>query len=187
MGMGRAASVDDEAIYVRLAEVFRANGYAGASLSALSDAVGLRRASLYHRFPSGKPAMAAAVLDGVAVEFAQILQPLASEPDVARGVAEMARQIARFYADGRLACVLDTMTLAGAPDEIRAQAAGLARGWLQAMTDAAIRAGASETEAGARARAALVRIEGALVVSRVLDDPTIFEQVLAELPGLLAP
>src|SRR4051794_11697697 len=118
MDMGRAARVDDEAIYARLAEVFRANGYAGASLSALSEAVGLRRASLYHRFPSGKPAMAAAVLDSVAVQFAQILHPLEAEPDVARGVAEMAQQVARFYGDGRLACVLDTMTLAGAPEEL---------------------------------------------------------------------
>jgi hypothetical protein len=55
------------------------------------------------------------------------------------------------------------------------------------MTSAAIRAGASQAEANERARAALVRIEGALVVSRVLDDPSVFEQVLAELPGLLAP
>ena len=185
--MGRTASVDDEVIYARLAEVFRVAGYAGASLSALSEAVGLRRASLYHRFPSGKPAMAAAVLDSVEVHFAHVLEPLGSESDVAGGVTEMARRLARFYADGRLSCVLDTMTLAGAPEEIRAQAARLARGWIRAMAGAAVRAGASETEASDRARAALVRIEGALVVSRVLDDPSIFEQVLTELPGLIAP
>src|SRR5690349_10187837 len=185
--MGRAASVVDDVIYVRLAEVFRVSGYAGASLSALSEAVGLRRASLYHRFPSGKPAMAAAVLDSVEAQFARILQPLQSEPDVARGVAEMASRMAVFYTDGRLACVLDTMTLAGAPEEIKAQAARLARGWIRAMADAAVRAGATEAEASGRARAAVVRIEGALVVSRVLDDPSVFAQVLAELPGLLAP
>jgi AcrR family transcriptional regulator len=187
MFMGRAASVDDEVLYARLAEVFRVTGYAGASLSTLSEAVGLRRASLYHRFPSGKPAMAAAVLDSVEVKFGQILEPLESEPDVATGVAEMASRMARFYADGRLACVLDTMTLAGAPQEIKAQAARLARRWILAMADAAVRAGANEAEASDRARAALVRIEGALVVSRVLDDPSVFEQVLAELPALLAP
>src|SRR3954464_9951709 len=110
MSMGRAASVDDEVLYARLAEVFRVTGYAGASLSTLSEAVGLRRASLYHRFPSGKPAMAAAVLDNIEGQFAEILQPLAAEPDVVSGVLEMARRMARFYTDGRLACVLDTMT-----------------------------------------------------------------------------
>jgi AcrR family transcriptional regulator len=183
--MGRAASVEDAVIQARLAEVFRATGYAGASLSTLSEAVGLQRASLYHRFPSGKPAMAAAVLAGIEREFSEILRPLASEPDVAQGVAEMARRLAVGYQDGRIACVLDTMTLAGAPDEIKAHAARLAREWIQAMADAATRAGADQAEAGHRARAALVRIQGALVVARVLHDPSVFEQCLAELPGLL--
>src|SRR3954453_21023935 len=109
--MGRAASVDDDEIYARLAGVFRAAGYAGASLSTLSEEVGLQRASLYHRFPSGKPAMAAAVLDRVEQDLERVLQPLASDPDVARGVTEMARRLAYSYQDGRMSCVLDTMTL----------------------------------------------------------------------------
>ncbi|MEU5701626.1 TetR/AcrR family transcriptional regulator [Streptomyces aurantiacus] len=184
--MGRTASVDDELIHARLAAVFRASGYAGASLSDLSRAVGLQRASLYHRFPDGKPAMAAAVLTSMETQFGDILQPLASEPDVAEGVAEMARRMALVYKDGLMACVLDTMTLSGAPQGIRDQATRLARTWLQAMSDAAARAGASEQDAQRRARAALVRIEGALVVARVLDDSSVFEQVLGELPDLLA-
>ncbi|WP_328498928.1 TetR/AcrR family transcriptional regulator [Streptomyces sp. NBC_00414] len=184
--MGRTASVDDEVIHARLAEVFRANGYAGASLSDLSRATGLQRASLYHRFPDGKPAMAAAVLTSMESHFGEIFELLASEPDVAEGVAEMARRMALVYRDGRMACVLDTMTLIGAPQDIRAHAARLARAWLQAMAGAAVRAGAAEQDAQRRARAALIRIEGALVVARVLDDPSVFEQVLGELPDLLA-
>jgi len=64
MAMGRSASVDDAVLQARLLAVFRENGYAGAYLSTLSAATGLQRASLYHRFPEGKPAMAAAVLAG---------------------------------------------------------------------------------------------------------------------------
>ena len=174
-------------VSARLAGVFRASGYAGASLSALSEAAGLRRASLYHRFPSGKPAMAAAVLDSVERELGQALQPLASEPDVAAGVAEMTRRLARSYPDGRMSCALDTMTLAGAPPEIKDHAARLARTWIRAMAAAAVRAGAGEAEATELARSALVRIEGGLVVARVLDDPSVFHQALAGLPALLAP
>ena len=185
--MGRAASVDEAEIATRLGEVFRASGYAGASLSALSEAAGLQRASLYHRFPSGKPAMAAAVLDSVEHELESVLQPLASGRDVAGGVAEMARRMAHSYRDGRMACVLDTMTLAGAPQDVKDQAARLAGKWIEAMAGAAVRAGATEAEATGVARAALVRIEGALVVARVLDDPSVFHQALSELPGLLAP
>ncbi len=180
-------SVEDEVIYVQLGEVFRAHGYAGASLSALSAAVGLQRASLYHRFPTGKHAMAQAVLDRVEIQLRHALEPLASEPDVTRGVSEMCRRLALGYRDGRMSCVLDTMTLTGAPDDIKAHAGRLARAWIQAMADAAMRAGATERDASTRARAALVRIEGALVVARALDDPSVFEQTLAELPGVLAP
>jgi TetR/AcrR family transcriptional repressor of lmrAB and yxaGH operons len=185
--MGRPVSVDDEVISARLAGVFRARGYAGASLSALSEEAGLQKASLYHRFPSGKPAMAAAVLDSVERDLERVLRPLVSEPDVAAGVAEMARRLGHSYQDGRMACVLDTMTLTGAPDDVKAHAARLAGKWLHAMAGAAVRAGATDADALAAARSALVCIEGALVVARVLDDPSVFEQALAELPGLLAP
>ncbi|WP_250000192.1 TetR/AcrR family transcriptional regulator [Actinoplanes sp. M2I2] len=184
--MGRAVSVDDEQIHARLGEVFRANGYAGASLSALSEAVGLQRASLYHRFPTGKHAMATAVLTSVEARLRQALEPLTSDLDVADAVAEMCTRLAGDYRDGRLSCVLDTMTLTGAPDDIRAQAGRLAQYWIEAMAAAAVRAGATEAEAARRARAALVRIEGALVVARALNDPSVFDQMLAELPGLLA-
>ncbi len=184
--MARTVRVDDELIHARLAGVFRTSGYAGASLSALSEAAGLQRASLYHRFPEGKPAMATAVLTSLGEQLEEALAPLASEPDVAEGVAEMARRLAVTYQDGRMACALDTMTLAGAPEAVRAQAGRIAGRWVQALAAAAVRAGAGEQEANRRARQALVQIEGALVVARALADPTVFEQTLAGLPDLLA-
>ncbi|MFC4068962.1 TetR/AcrR family transcriptional regulator [Actinoplanes subglobosus] len=183
--MGRTSSIDDEALLQRLSEVFRHSGYDGASLTALSSASGLQRASLYHRFPSGKPGMAAAVLEYVGRLFDAIVDPLTSVPDPSEAVEEMARRVGEFYADGRLSCVLDTMTLRGAPDDIRSRAAALATAWLTAMSDVARRAGASPPEAERRARAALVRVEGALIVARVLDDTTEFQLALADLPATL--
>ncbi|MEU7588318.1 TetR/AcrR family transcriptional regulator [Micromonospora sp. NPDC049230] len=183
--MGRAPSIEDEALLKQLTEVFRRSGYEGASLTALSSASGLHRASLYHRFPNGKPAMAAAVMASVEQIFSDILDPLMSEGDPSTAVAEMARRVGAFYDDGRLACVLDTMTLRGAPDDIRARATHLATTWLTAMAEIARRAGASEEDAARRARTALVLIEGSLVVARVLDDPAEFRLALAELPQTL--
>ncbi|BCY13405.1 TetR/AcrR family transcriptional regulator [Actinoplanes sp. L3-i22] len=183
--MGRAPSIDDDLLLQHLTEVFRHTGYEGASLTALSSASGLHRASLYHRFPDGKPGMAMAVLESVERAFGVILEPLTSTDEPSAAVREMARRVGAFYDDGRLACVLDTMTLRGAPDEIRVRAARLATTWLAAMTGVARRAGASEQEAARRARAALVRIEGALVLARVLEDPADFQLALAELPATL--
>ncbi|MFI5911691.1 TetR/AcrR family transcriptional regulator [Dactylosporangium sp. NPDC051541] len=183
--MGRTPSVDDETLLSQLAEVFRHSGYEGASLTALSSASGLQRASLYHRFPDGKHGMAVAVLDSVERAFGDILAPLTAESDPRTAVKAMARRVGAFYADGRLACVLDTMTLRGAPDDVRARAAHLATAWLTAMADVARRSGATAPQAKRRARTALVSIEGALVVARVLDDPAEFRRVLSELPAIL--
>jgi TetR/AcrR family transcriptional repressor of lmrAB and yxaGH operons len=183
--VGRTPSIDDEVLIKRLAEVFRHSGYEGASLTALSSASGLHRASLYHRFPTGKPGMATAVLDFVAQAFTEIVKPLQTTEDLTEAVTEMARRVSTFYDNGRLACVLDTMTLAGAPTEIRAKATHLATTWLTAMTDVARKAGASPDEATHRAKSALVRIEGALILARVLNDTEEFHRALTTLPETL--
>ena len=49
--MARPQSVQDQDLMQRLSCVFRDVGYDGASLSILSEATGLKKASLYHRFP----------------------------------------------------------------------------------------------------------------------------------------
>lgn len=183
--MGRPISIAERDLLASLAGVFRAEGYSGASLAVLSDATGLQKASLYHRFPGGKPAMAAAVLDDVGRTFAEVLEPLAAIESPVEAATEMARRVATAYADGRVGCVLDTMTLAGAPAEVKDQAAALARHWIDAMARTAARSGASEAEAHRRARSALVSIEGALVVSRVLGEPAEFDRAIEALPALL--
>ena len=43
--------VNEDELLDRLTDVFRTYGYEGASLSKISEATGLQRASLYHRFP----------------------------------------------------------------------------------------------------------------------------------------
>jgi len=52
------AKITDAQLTDALTDVFRTYGYEGATLSRISEATGLQRASLYHRFPGGKEAMA---------------------------------------------------------------------------------------------------------------------------------
>ncbi|HEY2101122.1 MAG TPA: helix-turn-helix domain-containing protein [Pseudonocardia sp.] len=183
--MPRPQSVHDDELLARLAEVFRMAGFEGASLGALAEAAQLRRASLYHRFPQGKAQMAEAVLDRVEVLFDDVLEPMRTEADVTAGVTETARRIGGFYGGGLLPCVLDTLTLAGTPDAVRARAAGVARVWIDAMAAAAVRAGRPEESARASAEDAFVHIEGGLVFGRLFGDPAAFRRALADLPRLL--
>ena len=54
-----------EEIILKLISVFRYYGYEGATISLLSEATGLKKASLYYHFQGGKEEMAKAVLDYV--------------------------------------------------------------------------------------------------------------------------
>lgn len=185
--MGRPRSISDDDVVSGLTATFRADGYAGASLATLATASGLRSASLYHRFPDGKTGMALAVLADVERLFGHVLEPLdpASDHEPASDVAEMARRLAAFYADGELACVLDTMTVGDVPAEVARRARSLAGAWVDAMAQVAGRAGAGTAPARHRAVDAFVRVEGALVASRVLGDTAPFDDVVAALPHLL--
>jgi len=183
--MPRPQTVPDDELFDRLAEVFRVAGFEGASLGALADGARLQRASLYHRFPDGKVQMAQAVMGRVRERFEHALEPMTSEPDVEAGVVEAGRRISAIYADGTLPCVLDTLTLSGAPESVREGAAGITAAWIDAMAAAAERAGAPADVARTRAEDAFVRIEGSLVLARLHGDPAAFRRAIAELPQLL--
>jgi AcrR family transcriptional regulator len=183
--MPRPQTVSDDELFDRLAQVFRVAGFEGASLGALAEGARLRRASLYHRFPDGKTQMAEAVMGWVRGRFARAVEPMTSDPDVAAGIAESARRISEIYADGLLPCVLDTLTLSGAPDSIRASAAEITTAWIDAMAVAAGRGGAGGSAARRAAEDAFVRIEGSLVLARLRGDPTAFRRAIAQLPQML--
>src|SRR5690242_957274 len=109
--MARPQSVDEEELLSRLASVFRDLGYEGASLSDLSEAAGLQKASLYHRFPGGKQQMAEEVLSSALSWFSEhVLAPLKAEGSAETRVAMVARQLDAFYAGGRKACLLNMLS-----------------------------------------------------------------------------
>ena len=183
--MPRPQTVPDDELFDRLAEVFRVAGFEGASLGALAEGARLQRASLYHRFPDGKTQMAEAVMGRVRAHFERAVEPMVSDPDVAAGIAESARRISDIYADGLLPCVLDTLTLTGAPDSVRAIAADITTMWIDAMAAAAARGGADADAARVAAEDAFTRIEGGLVLARLRGDPTAFRRAIAQLPRML--
>jgi TetR/AcrR family transcriptional regulator, lmrAB and yxaGH operons repressor len=183
--MARPQTVPDDELFDRLSEVFRVSGFEGASLGALAEGAALQRASLYHRFPGGKAQMAEAVMGRVRGFFMRALEPMASDSDVAAGIAESARRISQIYDGGRLPCVLDTLTLSGAPEAIRVSAAEITAAWIDAMATAAQRGGAAAGAARLAAEDAFIRIEGSLVLARLRGDPTAFRRAMAELPQML--
>ncbi len=178
--------VSDTTLRDRLIEVFRAEGYEGASLSRLQQATGLQRSSLYHRFPKGKQDMAASVVQDVARRFAEeILAPdfAADRPEVR--LDAIAQRLDKFYDGGHLSCLLDALSL-GTPSarlvELTHQAMTL---WVGAFREVATDAGLDPDEAHRRAVDAVAAIQGGLIVARTIGDTAGFRRALRSLPQRL--
>jgi len=166
--MARPQSVSDDDLLDRLAAVFRARGFAGASLAELSSATGLKRASLYHRFPGGKEQMAHEVLTAAADWLErEVIAPLAGESPPGVRVAALQDALARFYDGGRQACLLNMLSSARVEDgpfaaEIGAMFARL----IDAFAALAEEAGHPPAEARVRAERAVMLLQGGLVLAR---------------------
>ena len=178
--------MDENLLLDRLTEVFRRHGYAGSSLSRFSEATGLQRASLYHRFPGGKEEMAEAVMQRADEWFgSHILAPLTGPGEPAARVREMANRLSDFYDSGKNSCLLDSLSLGYEEGAIRQHIKQSFNAWLGAMTRIAKDSGLSPATAKQRAEEALVQIQGALVMARATGETKPFTRVLQNLPELL--
>lgn len=182
--MARPQKIDDEALMMKLSDVFRDVGFAGASLAKLSEATGLKRASLYHRFPDGKEQMAREVLDraGAVVE-AGILQPLQSEEAPRDRITTVVTNLEAFYVGGKKACLLNMLASPGCQDElfnapIQAIFTALIGGFVSLLQDA----GFDDETALTRAERAIALLQGSLVLSRGLGTTRPFQTFLDTLP-----
>jgi len=176
----RPQKVSGEAVADALVERFRRDGYAGASLRDLAADTGLKPASLYHRFPAGKPDLALAALARAGESFGQlVLAPLAGGASPAERLRASADGVARFYSDGALACVLAVLALSDAPMPVRERIAAMLGGWRAVLAATLAQAGADAAEAEAGDRIAAV--QGALVLRRAGADLGDFARAVARM------
>lgn len=182
--MGRKASVEDEELTARLSRVFRNVGYEGATLTLLSEATGLKKASLYHRFPGGKEQMAREVLESAGTWLEEhILAPLKGDGAPADRVKEMARQLDAFYSGGKQACLLNMLSSARIHEGPFTEAIKqIFEAWIEALSAVMIDAGVEKKEARNRAERGVVMLQGSLVFSRGTGTTRPFREFLKSLP-----
>jgi AcrR family transcriptional regulator len=178
--------ITDQELLDRLTRIFQDHGFEGASLSRISQATGLEKASLYHRFPGGKEQMAAAVLHHVGRHFVEdLLAPLRGTGPLPQRIKESGRRLQRFYEDGRRSCLLDTLSLAGGSPSLHAAVGQTYTAWREAFAAAAREAGLTPPAARKRAEEAIIGIHGALVLARATGETAPFGRAVARLPELL--
>ncbi len=179
--------VSNEKLIQALADVFRTHGYEGASLSRISEATGLEKASLYHRFPGGKDDMVAAVVAHLNRWFQdKVFTPLEQPGEPAERIRFVAERLREFYGDGKKPCALNTLSSPGGSAALHEALRGSLTAWLQAFMGISRESGATAREARRRAEQAITEIQGSLILARVLGDCKPFRGAISRLPELLS-
>ncbi|WP_213805561.1 TetR/AcrR family transcriptional regulator [Granulicella sp. dw_53] len=178
--------ISDEVFMATALDLFRSYGFEGVSLKRLADATGLEKASLYYRYPGGKDEIAMAVATDVVAWFqANVFEPLTGTGTTRKRISFVAERLREFYAGGSKACLTEILSIPGAPEELLLALRGAMQAWINAFTQIAKESGLSPAAARSKAEEAIVRIEGSLVVARVVGDTATFERTLKLLPDLL--
>jgi TetR/AcrR family transcriptional regulator, lmrAB and yxaGH operons repressor len=161
--------------------VFRERGYEGASLSDLAEATGLGRSSLYHHFPGGKADMAAAALKSIDDWLSTVSEDLERLPGPVERWSRLSEALDDFYSGGREPCLLGALAVGADETEHEPQLAAALTAQAGLFTKVALAAGASEDEARRRGQDATARLQGALILTRLFDDPEVFQRALADI------
>src|SRR6185436_9308681 len=171
----------DEVIAI-LVETFRRDGYDGASIATLSKATGLGKSSLYHYFPGGKVDMATQVLGFVHDWLeSQVVATLKGGGTPRSRLMRTLGLLSEFYENGSKACVVGHLCASVDHREFQEQLDRVLRTWIDAISALLVEAGFPGKIARERAEDAVIRIQGALVLSSGLGEQGPFRRVVKRL------
>jgi len=170
---------DHDETVARIGELFRTHGYAGTSLSQITQATGKGKGSLYHFFPGGKHDMAEQVLAQVEAWFATNVVDIldAAAPDDA--IARMFAAITQWYQEGRRGSLFAAFTQEAATRTLFARRIDVFfRRWVIALRNMLRRAGVTGGQATYLAEDTIAAIHGALMLAQGLDTPRLFTRMM---------
>ena len=169
-----------------LFQLFRHHGYDGVSLAKIAEATGLGKASLYHHFPGGKAEM---VQETLAYSgrwmAAHIVGPLQGDGAPLERLQQMCDRSSDLYDAGEQPCLLASLAVGASRDTFHAAVRERLRSLVDAIAAVLVEAGLDPELAQQRGEDAVMTIQGALILSRGLDDPTLFQRALSQLPERL--
>lgn len=178
--------MDKPTLIRSLLSIFREYGYEGASLSKISERTGLGKASLYHHFPNGKQQMAQEVLSYLEQwREDNIFTHLQSSTPPIERLEALTNSLKQVYENGHVACILAVLTLSEAHQIFLPQIQPVFLRLIENIALVLQDAGMTEDQALERAQDSVIRIQGTLILSRALQSPTPFLQLMDKLPKQL--
>jgi len=176
----RPQKIQDEDLLAALAHVFRQKGYEGASLKELSEATGLQKASLYHRFPNGKQEMAESVLEHlgrwVDDNIFSALNKAGIPPKIR--LKNGLNQIAILYNGGNEPCIFRALSMETGFELFDQILTKGMKDWIQAFKKLGLSMGQPVQLAEENAIQTLIEIQGSLILGKGMQDTTIFRNTL---------
>jgi len=171
--------------------LIRRHGYSGFSYADLALAVGIRKASIHHHFPT-KENLAAALVAAYDERYDAEIDRITSET---RDTIERVAAYGQLYLQGveqglGCLCAVLAMELDNLPDRLRIEIVGFFGKhilWLEAilregLANETVR---SDIDPAAHARMIIATLEGALMMERVMAGPAGFRSALGALTDSL--
>jgi TetR/AcrR family transcriptional regulator, lmrAB and yxaGH operons repressor len=166
----------------QIGQVFRDRGYEGATLTQLSAATGLSKASLYHHFPGGKAEMADVLLrDAVAEAQRRAFSHLEGDGSPRERLERFVVGYADYlqYSGGQ--CLLAVLTLGSGSNDHGERIATQLADWQEALARVFEARGQKRKRAVRSAADLLAQLYGAQTLSKLLGDPKYLRQTLKRL------
>ncbi len=173
----RSQTTSLDSLCERLAQVFLAHGYDGASIAALASSAGLSKASLYHHFPGGKAEMAA-VLVKHAIETAeqQAFKVLRTQAPSGERLGAFLDGFLSYTGNGSRPCLLSVLGQA-APGPVRETIKAQINDWQIVLESSLIGLrGVKPKRATRLAEAMLCGLYGASLLGQLIGDETCIER-----------
>ena len=167
--------------------MFCARGFEGATLTELSRATGLGKASLYHHFPGGKAEMVGVLVRHAINDLQRSVFRHLDEPGSARQrLAATLKGFDEYVANGSSNCLLAVLAQGSAKDALGSGVGVQFEQWLAKLEQTLVDAGEKPKRARRVARHIVVTLYGALVLARLLDDPSVYKSTSKRLRKELA-
>jgi AcrR family transcriptional regulator len=182
----RPLKVDNDKLIDGLISVLRSKGYEGSSLNELASAVGLQKASLYHRFPEGKKEIALTVLEFVNLWVEKNIYNLISDKSILPEVRLLSviENISNLYDSGENSCILSALSMDSSVSLFKQEIQKVMQLWIDAFTSLGIDFGFNNKVAKEKATLVLINIQGSLIVSKGLGSATFFSEVLKNIENM---
>ncbi len=179
----RPQKVTEHQLAERMLEVLRAKGYDGSSLNELALAGGLKKASLYHRFPGGKQELVKSVLDSYTSYLEQnVFEVLAKgKAKPKKRLKKALGKIRTLYHEGASNCLYRALSLDPGLELFGEQIAMNCKQWIKAFSILGRDLGIKKKRAKRMAFEGLLKIQGSLVLAKVFNDTQPFQEVVDEI------